>query len=51
MASKRKIRHKSRDIIAAMLADACFRPRMADTNKPKKDQKLSRREWKNKGEY
>jgi len=51
MANKKKIRHKPRDLIAALLADACFRPRIADTNKQKKDQKLSRRAWKNKGEH
>jgi len=53
MASKIKIRKNNvpRDLLAAVLADACFRPRIAATNKPKKDQKLSRRAWKNKGEY
>jgi len=42
---------KPRDMIAALLADACFRPRIADTNKQKKCSKSKRRAWKNKGEY
>jgi len=52
MASNQKLkRHKTRNLVAAVLADACFRPRIAATNRPKKDQKLSRRAWKTKGEY
>jgi hypothetical protein len=46
-----KPKHIPRDLVAAVLSDAHFRPRIAATNRPKKDQKLSRRAWKNKGEY
>ena len=42
---------KPRDMIAALLANVEFRPRIADTNKAKKCSKLKRRAWKTKGEY
>jgi len=53
MASKKKIRKNNvpRDLLAAVLSNAEFRPRVADTNKARKCSKSKRRAWKNKGEY
>jgi hypothetical protein len=45
MAKKKKIR----SFAAKALTDPRFKPKIADTNKKKKDPKKSRRKWKNKG--
>jgi len=51
--SKKKIKKTNvpRDLLAAVLSNACFRPRVAHTEDKKKCSKKSRREWRNKGEY
>ena len=53
MANKKKIRKNNvpRDLLAAVLANAEFRPRVAHTEDKKKCQKAKRRAWKTKGEY
>ncbi len=51
MANSNKIRNSNvpRDLLAAVLSEGRFRPRVADTNKKKKCPKTSRRAWKTRG--
>jgi len=52
MASKNKIKtNVPKDLLAKVLSEARFRPRVADTNEKRKYSKSKRRAWKNKGEY
>ena len=53
MAGKKKIKKTNvpRDLMAAVLSNDCFRPRVANTEDKKKCQKAKRRAWKTKGEY
>jgi hypothetical protein len=51
MAKKIKNNNIPRDLLAAVLSEARFRPRVADTSKKRKCSKTKRRAWKTKGEY
>jgi len=48
---KNKNHNVPRDLLAAVLSEARFRPRVADTNKKRKCSKTKRRAWKNKVDY